>query len=281
MTVMCYLACLAIGALILIDRAVEQLDQRPVARGDGAGAPDRRTPTSRPRWRRRRRSCSGRSGHRGRRPFSTARPAPNCSNPGSAARNLEDLPIPRLIRVTVDDAAPPDFEALAQRLCESVKGASLDTHRRWQAELTRMAGALSTLAYAVLPLICVSAVAIVVFATRAVLEANRQHRRCAASGRRARQLHRAADRRPLSQDRTCRGPARHAGLGFVTFFLLGLIGPIGGRRRCRRQPRPALRATRASPWRSYALLLRGAGDRDADQPGDLAHHAHAHAGDVL
>ena len=54
-----------------------------------------------------------------------------------------------------------------------MKGASLDTHRRWQAELTRMAGVLEALAYAVLALICLSAIAIVVFATRSVLDANR------------------------------------------------------------------------------------------------------------
>ena len=55
-----------------------------------------------------------------------------------------------------------------------MKGASLDTHRRWQAELTRMASVLDALAYAVLVLICLCAIAIVVFATRSVLEANRE-----------------------------------------------------------------------------------------------------------
>ena len=60
-----------------------------------------------------------------------------------------------------------------------MKGASLDTHRRWQAELTRMAGVLEALSYAVLALICISAIAIVIFATRTVLDANRRRRRCA------------------------------------------------------------------------------------------------------
>lgn len=90
------------------------------------------------------------------------------------AGDLGDLPIPRLITVTIDPDAPPDFEALEKRLAAEVEGASLDTHRRWQSELTRMASVLTTLAYAILALICICAVAIVVFATRAALEANRE-----------------------------------------------------------------------------------------------------------
>ena len=47
--------------------------------------------------------------------------------------------MPRLITVTIDQPRPPDFDALEVVLKEGVKGASLDTHRRWQAELMRMA----------------------------------------------------------------------------------------------------------------------------------------------
>lgn len=87
---------------------------------------------------------------------------------------LDDLPVPRLITVGVDPDNPPDFAALEKTLADAVPGASLDTHRRWQSELTRMARVLTMLAYAILALICLSAVAIVVFATRAALEANRE-----------------------------------------------------------------------------------------------------------
>ncbi len=80
--------------------------------------------------------------------------------------------MPRLIRVVSDPASPPDVAALEQAL-SGIAGARLDTHRKWEAELTRMARALSVLSYAILALISVSAVAIVVFATRAVLQANR------------------------------------------------------------------------------------------------------------
>ena len=87
---------------------------------------------------------------------------------------LEDLPVPRLIAVEIDPDHPPDFAALETALRNEVPGISLDTHKRWQAELTRMARVLTTLAYAILALIGVCAIAIVIFATRAALEANRE-----------------------------------------------------------------------------------------------------------
>jgi cell division transport system permease protein len=88
--------------------------------------------------------------------------------------NLEELPVPRLIRVTVDDQMPPDFVKLEQALKANLKGASLDTHRRWEAELTRMAHSLTVLSGLILALICVSAIAMVVYAARSVLDANRE-----------------------------------------------------------------------------------------------------------
>lgn len=87
---------------------------------------------------------------------------------------LEDLPVPRLIAVEIDPENPPDFAALETALRNAVPGVSLDTHKRWQAELTRMARVLTTLAYAILALIGLCAIAIVIFATRAALEANRE-----------------------------------------------------------------------------------------------------------
>ena len=87
---------------------------------------------------------------------------------------LEDLPVPRLIAVQIDPDNPPDFASLDVALRNEVPGVSLDTHKRWQAELTRMARVLKLLAYAILVLIGLCAIAIVVFATRAALEANRE-----------------------------------------------------------------------------------------------------------
>jgi cell division transport system permease protein len=173
MTVMCYLACLAAGALILIDRSVHAWT------GDLA-----REVTVQVR---------DVEGHRIEDEVKKAIAVLEATSGVLSialldeeatrrllepwlgdAGDLSDLPIPRLIAVTVDPDAPPDFAALERKLAEDVAGASLDTHRHWQNELTRMARVLMTLAYAILTLICICAVAMVVFATRAALEANRE-----------------------------------------------------------------------------------------------------------
>src|SRR5262249_47040264 len=46
---------------------------------------------------------------------------------------LEDLPVPRLIAVEIDPDNPPDFGSLDTQLRNQVPGISLDTHKRWQA----------------------------------------------------------------------------------------------------------------------------------------------------
>ena len=224
MAVMCYLACLAIGALVLINRAVDswtsglareitvQVRQLQSANIDDevAKAVDIL------------KNFPGIIGS----DVLDREAGAKLLEPWLGSHNLEDLPIPRLIRVTVDEAAPPDLERLAALLDEKVKGVNLDTHRRWQNELGRTARALSMLSYAVLLLICVSAIAIVIFATRTVLEANRQvvdvlHLVGAKDGYISRQI----DRRFLKT-------GLWAGLigvllGLATFFLLGLTGAEG------------------------------------------------------
>lgn len=86
----------------------------------------------------------------------------------------DDLPLPRLIDIRIDGHAPPDFDALAKRLVEVAPGAVLDTHRQWQAELVRAARSAQWLAYAVLAVVATTTIAIVTFATRAGLQANRE-----------------------------------------------------------------------------------------------------------
>ncbi len=224
MTVMCYLACLAIGALVLIDRAVKSwtggLSREltvQVRLVEGADLDQELSKAE-----------------------TLLRDFPGIAavavldreagaallEPWLGTRNLDDLPIPRLIKVTVDQQHPPDIAAL-QKALEAVKGSNLDTHRRWQAELTRMAQALTVLSYAVLLLICVSAVAIVVFGTRAVLQAHRPivdllHLVGARDGYIARQI----DGRFLKSGLTA--GLMGVLLGMLTFYLLSLTGPEGG-----------------------------------------------------
>ena len=224
MAVMCYLACLAIGALILIDRAVASwtsgLSREITVQVRQLQAANIEEELNK--------AEAILASTKGVLSFEVLDRSAGAKllEPWLGKRNLAELPIPRLIRVVVDEAIPPDLTALSAAL-QDVKGASLDTHQRWQSELTRMARALSILSYAVLALICLSAVTMVIFATRAVLQANRPvvdllHLVGARDSYVARQI----DGRFLKTGIT-------AGLigvafGLLTFCLLGLTGPGGG-----------------------------------------------------
>lgn len=223
MAVMSYLACLAIGALILVERAVtnwtsglsqEMTIQIAHVRGQevAAAVEEARTIAQ---------------------DFPGVREAivlpeeagAKLLEPWLGTRTLEGLPVPRLIRVVLDPANPPDLQALELALSR-IKGARLDTHRKWEAELTRMARALSVLSYAILLLISVSAVAIVIFATRAVLQANRPivdllHLVGARDSYIARQI----DGRFLRTGML--SGFIGVGMGLLTFLLLGLSSGSG------------------------------------------------------
>ena len=86
----------------------------------------------------------------------------------------EDLPLPRLIDVRIDPGSPPDFETLSAAITRAAPDARLDTHRHWHAELVRAARSAQWLAYAVLAVVAATTIAIVTFATRAGLSANRE-----------------------------------------------------------------------------------------------------------
>lgn len=87
---------------------------------------------------------------------------------------IADLPLPRLIDVTISEDSPPSLEGLAARLKKAVPGASVDDHRIWLARVVRLADGLEMLAKAVMVLVTLAAAAAVVFATRAGLSIHRQ-----------------------------------------------------------------------------------------------------------
>jgi len=127
-------------------------------------------------------------------------------------RLLEDLPVPRLIAIAVDPSNRPDFQALAATLEAEVPGAVLDTHQRWQGELTRLSGVIEWLGIAILGLIALSATTLVIHVTRSALEANRDAVEVLyLVGARDRFIARQVERRLL-----------------LTGFRAGLLGAAGG-----------------------------------------------------
>lgn len=220
MAVMSYLACLAIGALILVDRAVtswtsglarEMTVQVRIMRGADIAQEVEKA----------RKIVLAFPGIL-EADVLDDREGARLLEPWLGTHSLEGLPVPRLIRVVTDTSNLPDVAGIEKALT-TVKGARLDTHRKWETELTRMARALSILSYAILLLISVSAIAIVVFATRAVLQANRHivdllHLVGARDSYIARQI----DGRFLRSGMV--SGFIGVGLGLLTFLLLGLFG---------------------------------------------------------
>lgn len=86
--------------------------------------------------------------------------------------NLEELPVPRLVIVTIDPVAPPDFAALRAALAEAVPQASLDDHRTWVDRLIAMANTTVTIGVSVLILMLSATTLAIVFATRGAMAGN-------------------------------------------------------------------------------------------------------------
>lgn len=87
--------------------------------------------------------------------------------------DLEDLPVPRLVTVTLDAKAPADAARLAGALrAQDVDGA-VDDHSLWVKGIRRSANLARSLGAGVFLLIALAAGAVITFATRAGLAARR------------------------------------------------------------------------------------------------------------
>jgi cell division transport system permease protein len=170
--VMCYLGSLALGLVIVIDKSVDSwtadisgqvtVQIKPLAGSDMER--DLQTTLA---------ILKATRGVTGARVISTRQSADLLEPWLGGSAFLKDLPIPRLIEVKIDRNRPPDFRALASTIAKNIPNAALDTHRRWQAQIVRSAGTMTWISIAVLILISMTTAAIVVFATRAAMAANR------------------------------------------------------------------------------------------------------------
>jgi len=89
-----------------------------------------------------------------------------------AGLDIDELPVPRLVVITIDEASPPDFGAMRAMLTPEVPTASLDDHRTWVDRLVAMARTTVTIGMAVLILMLSATVLSVVFATRGAMAGN-------------------------------------------------------------------------------------------------------------
>lgn len=87
--------------------------------------------------------------------------------------SLEDLPVPRLLTVTITPDSSPDFAALRNRLETEVPGASLDDHRAWVDRLTTMALTMVVIGTSIFVLVISATITTVIFATRGAMAGNR------------------------------------------------------------------------------------------------------------
>ena len=86
---------------------------------------------------------------------------------------VRDLPLPRLIDVSVNPDARVDLGGLAERLANAVPGASLDDHRVWLSRLINLSLTTQWVAIGIVVLIGFVTSATVVYATRTGMAVNK------------------------------------------------------------------------------------------------------------
>ena len=87
---------------------------------------------------------------------------------------LKELPIPRLIVVTLDDTNTADFGMISDAIATQVPGGSFDDHRNAINRLVTMAHATIIIGLVILALVISALTLTIIFATRSALSAN-QH----------------------------------------------------------------------------------------------------------
>jgi cell division transport system permease protein len=90
-----------------------------------------------------------------------------------AGLKLDELPVPRMIVLTLASGATPDLTQLQRALAAEVPSASLDDHRGWAGRMRAMADTVVAAGFAILALMLVATVLSVSFATRGAMATNR------------------------------------------------------------------------------------------------------------
>ena len=88
--------------------------------------------------------------------------------------NLDEIPVPRMVILKLDDANRTDFSPLKDRLARAVPTATLDDHRMWSNRLADMANVLVAIALVLLVLLVTAMGLAVSFATHGAMAGNRE-----------------------------------------------------------------------------------------------------------
>ncbi|GLQ05317.1 cell division protein FtsX [Sneathiella chinensis] len=86
---------------------------------------------------------------------------------------IRELPLPRLVEVTISENSPVDLNAMATTLNKAIPEARLNTHRPWLDKMIVLARSVQFLAAAIMLLISIVTVIIVIFAARTGLVMHR------------------------------------------------------------------------------------------------------------
>lgn len=87
---------------------------------------------------------------------------------------LDELPVPRLVVVTLGDPTRLDVAALRTALAAQVPGSSLDDHSTWSGQLASVARSVVIGGFAIVGLMLLALALTIVFATRAAIASNLQ-----------------------------------------------------------------------------------------------------------
>lgn len=87
---------------------------------------------------------------------------------------IDDLPLPRLIAVTIDPDQPPDLTVLRRAVLAAAPGSIVDDHQRWLSHLLDLAWAVEIMAIVVVAMVLSAAAIMVAFVTRMGLAAHDQ-----------------------------------------------------------------------------------------------------------
>ncbi|VTZ52633.1 conserved membrane hypothetical protein [Methylocella tundrae] len=88
--------------------------------------------------------------------------------------DLSELPVPRLVVISLEPGASLNVTALGRALSEAIPGLSLDDHQHWLERLAVMAKTVVVVAALIFALVLVAMILAVAFATRGAMAGNRE-----------------------------------------------------------------------------------------------------------